>query len=186
MTSSTVRASLAAAFAGLAVIIGCTGDAGPEGPAGATGPAGPAGPTGTAGNPGVEVFRATLTGTAEVPPVTTTGTGSAVLTYIGGQLLYRVDVANITNVTLSHIHGPALVGANAGVRLNLYVPPAGTTPLTFGANSATLVQGVAPTPTAPVTMDSLLVLLRNGNAYVNVHTSANGGGEIRGQVTRVP
>jgi len=31
-------------------------------------------------------------------------------------------------------------------------------------------------------MDSLAVLLRNGNAYVNVHTAANPNGEIRGQI----
>ena len=35
-----------------------------------------------------------------------------------------------------------------------------------------------------MTMDSLLVLLRTGNAYVNVHTRVNLGGEIRGQVSR--
>jgi hypothetical protein len=32
-------------------------------------------------------------------------------------------------------------------------------------------------------MDSLVTLMRTGNAYVNVHTSANKGGEIRGQLT---
>jgi hypothetical protein len=31
-------------------------------------------------------------------------------------------------------------------------------------------------------MDSLLVLLRNGNAYINIHTAANPDGEIRGQI----
>ena len=36
------------------------------------------------------------------------------------------------------------------------------------------------------TNDSLLVLLRNGQAYANVHTTAFGGGEIRGQFARVP
>jgi len=35
-----------------------------------------------------------------------------------------------------------------------------------------------------VKYDSLLVLLRNGQAYVNVHTTANPGGEIRGQLVR--
>ena len=33
-----------------------------------------------------------------------------------------------------------------------------------------------------ITGDSLLVLLGNGNAYTNVHTAANPGGEIRGQI----
>jgi hypothetical protein len=117
------------------------------------------------------------------------------LTYIGGQLLFRLDVDSIANVTAAHIHGPAAVGVNAGVLVNLYVPPAGTPPRTF-TTVATLAQGVAPRPnSAAVSLDSVLVLLRNGNAYVNVHTndgvdppSTGPGdlqaGEIRGQVTR--
>ena len=35
-----------------------------------------------------------------------------------------------------------------------------------------------------VALDSLLVLMRNGHAYVNVHTVAHPGGEIRGQVVK--
>jgi hypothetical protein len=34
------------------------------------------------------------------------------------------------------------------------------------------------------TMDSVLTRMRNGTAYVNVHTTANPGGEIRGQIQR--
>ncbi|HXN76162.1 MAG TPA: CHRD domain-containing protein, partial [Gemmatimonadaceae bacterium] len=33
-----------------------------------------------------------------------------------------------------------------------------------------------------ISLDSLRVLFNNGNAYVNVHTTANGAGEIRGQI----
>jgi hypothetical protein len=105
-----------------------------------------------------------------VPANASTGTGTAVITHVGGLLIFRLDVANIQNVVAAHIHGPAAVGVNAGVRLNLYVPPAGTAPVSFGNNVATLAQGVATSPNG-VTMDSLLVLLRNGHPYVNVHTN---------------
>jgi hypothetical protein len=144
----------------------------------------------------VETFRATLSGASEVPANASTGTGTATFTAIGGQLIYRIDLASISNVVLAHIHGPAAVGTNAGVLVNLYVPPLGTAPISFGNTRATLVQGIAPSPnSASVSLDSVLVLMRNGNAYVNIHTNDGvaptgtgpgdlSAGEIRGQVTR--
>ena len=51
------------------------------------------------------------------------------------------------------------------------------------AGGATLVSGVAPLPSG-ISQDSLVVLLRNGNAYANVHTTAFPGGEIRGQFVK--
>jgi hypothetical protein len=178
---------LVAGLAGLVLVASCTGDTGPTGPAGATGATGATGPTGAGGPTGAtgsEVFRATLTGASEVPPSGSTATGSAVITNVGGLISFRVDVGNINNVTAAHIHGPAAVGVNAPVRLNMYVPPAGTAPVSF-TTTGTLASGVGTVPSG-ISTDSLLVLLRNGNAYVNVHTTQFGGGEIRGQVTRVP
>ncbi len=187
MRVAIVRALSAAGIVGAAAVASCTGDLGPTGPAGAAGPTGatgatgPAGPTGPAG---VEVFRATLSGANEVPASGSAGTGTATVTLVGGQLIYRVDVGNIANVTAGHVHGPAAAGVNAGVRLNLYVPPAGTPPISF-TTTATLSQGVAGLPSV-ISQDSLVVLLRNGNAYANIHTTAFGGGEIRGQFAKVP
>jgi hypothetical protein len=37
-----------------------------------------------------------------------------------------------------------------------------------------------------VSADSLRKLLLAGNAYVNIHTTSNGGGEIRAQIQRKP
>lgn len=176
--------TLGAMLLGLIVAVSCTGDDGPQGAAGPTGPqgpAGPTGPTGPAGDPGLESFTVTMTGANEVPAVTTTATGTASLTLVGSTLLYRVDVANIANVTAAHIHGPAAAGANATVRVDLYIPPSGTT----FTGTGTLSQGAAAAPRG-ISFDSLLVLLRNGNAYVNVHTTAHPPGEIRGQVAVQP
>ena len=116
--------------------------------------------------------------------VTTTATGTAEFTYVADipALFYRIDVAGIDSATLAHIHGPADINNPAGVIVNLFTGNP-TKPLAF---TGTLAEGVVGQLGAPVgmTIDSLLVLLRTGNAYVNVHTRVNGGGEIRGQVSR--
>ena len=132
-----------------------------------------------------ERFSATMSGANVRPtPVTTAASGTAQFTYVGDikTLFYEVDVANIDSVILAHIHGPADTGNNAGVALNLY-----TTGKSKGlAFTGVLAQGVGGDLGAPsgMTLDSLLVLMRNGHAYVNVHTVAHGAGEIRGQVVK--
>ena len=50
-----------------------------------------------------------------------------------------------------------------------------------GTVNGVLVAGAATRSRIP--FDSLVVLMRNGNAYVNLHTTAFPGGEIRGQIT---
>jgi hypothetical protein len=136
-------------------------------------------------------FTAMLSGANEVPPVTTTATGTATLSVSGQQITYTVNVANLQNAIVAHIH-IAPTGENGPVRLNLCgtgdPQPActsGTGVLATGTNGTTVG---AP----PITFDSLLSAMRTGGAYVNVHTSAPGcttgdpgcnpGGEIRGQV----
>ncbi len=182
MRPAFVRASVAVALGAVAAVWSCKGDIGPTGPEGPEGPEGPAGPPGTAL---LEVFRATLNAASEVanPPVVSSGSATATITYIGGQLLFRLDITGTSNVTRAHIHGPAAAGTNAGIRMNFYEPPAGTTPVNF-PGTATLANGVGGVP-VNITMDSLLVLMRNGNAYVNVHTSAYPSGELRGQIQKV-
>ena len=133
-------------------------------------------------------FTATLSGANEVPPVTTPATGSATLSVSGSQITYTINVTNLQNAVLGHIH-LAAAGANGPVRLNLCgtgapEPPctSGTGVLATGTNGATL----------GVTFEELLTAMRTGGAYVNVHTfvsgctpgdpGCNSGGEIRGQV----
>ncbi len=146
--------------------------------------------------PAPELFRATLNGANERPTARTTpATGVADLTFRNDLLSWSISMTTITNVTAAHIHtgGPEV---SAGVILPL-------TPGTSGVNN-TLITGsvtraayVPPAALPGVTFDSLLVLMRNGNSYVNVHTNntANDptnnsgpgdfpGGEIRGQIAR--
>ena len=71
-------------------------------------------------------------------------------------------------VTGGHFHGPALAGQNAGV----VVP--------FAAGLVSPITGSATlTPTQVADLSA-------GKWYVNLHTAANPGGEIRGQVTVRP
>lgn len=183
----------------LGAIVACEGAVGPTGPAGTAGTAGPTGPTGPAGPTGAAgatSFTATMNAAAEVPTNASTATGTAAIAVVGRLMLYKLDVAGISNVTAAHIHGPALAGVNGGVRMNLC--GAGTAPAcaTGTAFTGLLVSGFADAPSG-ITFDSLVVLLRNGNAYVNVHTNDGvaptgtgpgdlSAGEIRGQVAVVP
>lgn len=183
MRASHVRSLVACVLLGGVVTASCTGDVGPVGPAGPKGDTGATGATGPNGPTEVEVFTATMTGAGEPTPTGSTATGTAVVTLVGGLLSYRVDVANINSVTRAHIHGPGAAGVNGPIRINFYEPPAGTAGLNF-TTSATLASGVATLPLAGISQDSLVVLLRNGNAYANVHTTAFPGGEIRGQFVK--
>jgi len=115
-------------------------------------------------------FTAKMDGTQEVPPVTTpaTGTGAFVLNAAGTALSYTITVNGLT-INAGHFHNGA-AGVGAGVVKNL----------TFVNNTATGVWS-STDATQPLT-DSLLTELLRGRLYVNVHTTANPGGEIRGQV----
>jgi hypothetical protein len=126
-------------------------------------------------------FEAQMSGADEVPAVNTLATGSATISIQGAQIVYQVDVQNIEDVLFSHIH-IAPEGENGPVRLNL----CGTddTPGCSTIGTGTLVSdsnGVT-FGTPPITFDSLVSAIRAGNAYVNVHTTDNPGGEIRGQL----
>jgi hypothetical protein len=116
-----------------------------------------------------EQFHADLDTATEVPPKTGPGKGQAQVTLDTAtkQLSYAVTYDGLSGpATAAHFHGPADKGANAGV----VVP--------FPAPVASPYHG-----TATLT-DAQIADLEAGKWYVNVHTAANPGGEIRGQVVR--
>lgn len=130
-----------------------------------------------------EEFSATLTGAAERPdPVTTDATGTAQFELDGGVVSFAINVAGITGVTAAHIHGPASVNDPAGVIVTLFVGPAGGTGAVDGVLETGSFSNTDVAVRDDISMDSLLVLMRNGQSYVNVHTTANPAGEIRGQI----
>jgi hypothetical protein len=135
-------------------------------------------------------FTASLSGANEVPAVTTPATGSATLSVSGSQITYTINVTNLQNAVLGHIH-VAPAGENGPVRLNLCGTGAPEPPCTSGTGTVVLATGTNGA-TIGITFDELLTAMRTGGAYVNVHTNATGctpgqpgcnpGGEIRGQV----
>ena len=111
-------------------------------------------------------FGATLSASAEVPANPSAGGGSmtGTLNTDTKVLTWRVTYNGLTGpVSAGHFHGPAMAGVNAGV----VVPFAST---------ASPIEGSA-TLTAAQIND-----LRAGLWYVNLHTAAYPGGEVRGQV----
>lgn len=129
--------------------------------------------------PGSNTFTANLVGSAEVPPTSSTATGTTVFTDNGTSIDYVLTVTPLTAVTASHIHvGPAT--CVCPVIINLFNPfrPTGTASGVIATGTITAASN------SQVSLDSLRVLFNNGNAYVNVHTTANPVGEIRGIVVR--
>lgn len=132
-------------------------------------------------------FTAQLSGAAEVPAVDTKARGVAVFTLSndGTELTYRLNVANIQDVQMAHIHlGVAEV--NGPVVAWLY-PSAPPPQLIEGRSQGVLATGTITSadlvgPLAGMTLDDLVATMSAGGAYVNVHTTANPGGEIRGQI----
>lgn len=131
-------------------------------------------------------FSAALNGASVKPTATSSGaTASATLTYTGTTITYSITYSGLTDSPNSaHIHlgGPTQSG---GVALNLC--GAGTAPACPSTTSGTIT-GTADNTyvVAPATMTSVVSAMRGFGAYINIHTDAFGGGEIRGNIVGVP
>jgi len=137
----------------------------------------------------IVTFKATLASSNEVPPTASTGTGAftATLDTTTNLFTYDITYSGLTsNVTLGHIHGPAAAGVNAGTTVNFGTLPGAT--FTIGATSGAAHGAVTLNAATPITStmsgDSLKKLLFAGLTYANIHTTINGGGEIRGQIAK--
>jgi hypothetical protein len=121
-------------------------------------------------------YKATLNSATEVPPNSGAGTGTAMVTYDPStkMVTWQGSFAGLSGpATAAHIHGPADAGKNAGVIVPLSQKD---TPFTSPfKGSATLPDDKAA---------ALAAALSGGQAYVNIHTAANPGGEIRGQLAK--
>lgn len=126
----------------------------------------------------INTFKAAvLSGRQEVPPVTTTGTGNATVSFNSNrtEITVTVEVAGLADITEAHLH-VAPPGADGPIIFPL-ASSSFTSPLTVTLTQADFV----PAPNV-ATYDAAFVAIEQGNTYVNVHTSAFPDGEIRGQV----
>ncbi len=131
-------------------------------------------------------LTANLHGGNEVPGVSTGSVGTATVTWntVTKAGTYRADVYNMpVGTTASHIHAGAS-GVAGPVIVNFTVPAGGISndfALTgaFGCSDV-----VVRAPQGINSCEDFEQALLLGNTYVNVHSTANPGGEIRGQLTR--
>ncbi|MDH3679446.1 MAG: PQQ-dependent sugar dehydrogenase [Acidimicrobiia bacterium] len=130
-------------------------------------------------------FEADLSGDAEVPPVTTDTSGEARLRADRRwtELDFDIRLRNAVGVTQAHIHlgGPDENGPVVAFLFGFVDPPGVDVPRGRLANG-TLTADDLIGPLEGQPLSALLAELQAGNAYVNVHTVANAGGEVRGQI----
>lgn len=133
-------------------------------------------------------FRAKLTGAEEVPPVDTDARGEVKFKVNESQTeikfeLELKDATDILGAAGAHIHC-APVGSNGPIVAFLAGPVTGG----FDGNveiKATLTAANITNPACGATIEELVTSMRNGNTYVNAHSPAHQGGEIRGQIREV-
>ncbi len=124
-----------------------------------------------------------LTGGSEVPPVVSPAGGTFAVNYNVDQarLTYNVTVTSTQEVTVTgvFIHD-ADAGANGPVVRVLTTAP--FTPTVVSPTTALNLSGVI---NPPLTVTEVETLLSNG-FYINVHTTQNPAGEVRGQIEPEP
>jgi hypothetical protein len=125
-----------------------------------------------------QTFTARLTTEAEVPDLETPSdaSGKASVTIVDdGTIEYMVSYQDLTgDAVASHIHfGPT--GEAGPVMIPL---EHGASPFSGSFSEADFV----PVEDGPQTYDEALAAIRDGVAYVNIHTQANPAGELRGQL----
>lgn len=116
-------------------------------------------------------MTAKLAASHEVPTNASPGVGEMQGTFDKQTkaLNWTVTYSGMTGpVKAGHFHGPAMAGQNAGVALG------------FTGSMDSPIKGSA------TLTDAQAADLLAGKWYVNLHTAANGGGEVRGQVTATP
>jgi hypothetical protein len=131
----------------------------------------------------VVVATTTLTSGEETPALLTgaAGTAEVAIDTAAKEFAVTLRVFNIpTTTTAGHIHvGPKGVAGPVVIDFPAIAGRLGDFVTTFRVGEASFrasaVNGIN-------TIDDVIQAVANGNAYVNIHTTTNPGGEIRGQL----
>lgn len=149
------------------------------------------------------VYFGTLSGAKEAVPNASPATGSAWLYVDDHENTIRIkfDFANLMgNVTAAHLHGPTALpeSGTAGVMTTTPTFPGTPTGVTSGSFDQTFdydlasswnpsyLNGAPRNGDTSLAFSSLITAIGNGSAYLNIHTSAVGSGEIRTFFAPVP
>lgn len=117
--------------------------------------------------PNTETFKATLNGASEVPPNSSTATGTATLTLNKDTKKFTVHVTySGMTATAAHIHKGA-AGVSGDIIFTF--PNPGTTTIDY---------------TSDVLLATQITDLEANNYYINIHSTAFPNGEIRGQLIK--
>ena len=120
---------------------------------------------------GILLALGRLSGDQAVPPIATAAGGTIAVTIdpAAATLVAHANTTGVDDATAAHLHD-AFAGTNGGVAIGLTQDPQDVTRWSAEATlDATQLQAV-----------------QAGGYYINVHTPANPGGEIRGQVAPPP
>ncbi len=123
-------------------------------------------------------YRSALAGTKEVPANTSAGTGTLTAIYgtVGKRLVGTVTYTGLTGeATGAHFHGPATNAETAGVVIPITGPL--VSPIRFN---------IVLTDEQAAILQAAGTEAAGKRLYFNIHTAANPGGEIRGQVMAAP
>jgi hypothetical protein len=122
-------------------------------------------------------YTASLSGGAELPSaVSTTATGTVTVT-VSDKIEVSGSFSGLTaNATAAHIHGPAGADGIGDVYCNLLVPSATSGSIEVGSGAGSCADKTV--------TDAEKQYFEDGKMYVNIHTSTNTAGEIRGNLAK--
>ena len=129
-------------------------------------------------------FSATLSGKNEVPPTKSIANGTAKfqVNENDSQISYWVNLTGLKKIIQAHIHN-GTSGQNGDVLVNLSNSKSAKNPDNPEIQlTGTITKDDLQGPLKGRELSDLLIVMRNGQAYVNAHTEIYPKGAIRGQI----